>query len=302
MKKNVFPAQKDDPPLSGSLIGRRARFEETDQLGIVWHGRYASYFEDARTALGEQYGIGYLAFYEHGILAPIKQLHLDYNRPLRFQEECFVEAVLHWSDAARINISYTITDAGGGVTTTGHTVQVMLDRDFNLLLVPPPFYAQFREKMASRRARLKRVWITEARIVTASGDWTRPGTGSWREDRPSGRSRASPTGITARHDRRMHRRPCARRGRHSMIHGLLDRLLPAALGRPSRCPCPHGERQGRDRQPRTSPSRRGSGYGRYPAVPAAVHRRGEAAITSSRASISAAPAPLPRSPWRGPPP
>ena len=149
MRRPVFPSQKDDPAALRITISRRARFEETDLLGIVWHGRYASYFEDARTALGEHYGIGYLSFYEHGILAPIKQLHLDYNRPLRFQEECFVEAVLHWSDAARINISYTITDAGGDVTTTGHTVQVMLDRDFNLLLVPPPFYARFREKWRS---------------------------------------------------------------------------------------------------------------------------------------------------------
>ena len=95
MKRTAFPAQKGDPAPLRTTISRRARFEETDLLAIVWHGRYASYFEDARTALGERYGIGYLALYEHGILAPIKQLHLDYNRPLRFQEECFVEAVLH---------------------------------------------------------------------------------------------------------------------------------------------------------------------------------------------------------------
>ena len=146
MKKSDFPAGKNDPPPLKATVSRRARFEETDQLGIVWHGRYASYFEDARTALGERYGIGYLTFYENGIIAPIKRLHLDYDRPLRFQEEFLVEAVLHWSEAARINISYTITDSQGIATTTGHTVQVMLDREFNLLLVHPPFFARFREK------------------------------------------------------------------------------------------------------------------------------------------------------------
>ena len=151
MKKTIFPAGRDDPEPLTTKVSRRVRFEETDMLGIVWHGRYASYFEDARTALGERYGIGYLSLYEHGILAPIKQLHLDYERPLRFQEEFSVEARLHWSDAARINMSYVVTDAHGNVTTTGHTVQIMLDREFNLLLVHPSFFAEFREKWRSGR-------------------------------------------------------------------------------------------------------------------------------------------------------
>lgn len=145
MKKNYFGRQNGVPPLLVSAE-RRVRFEEADSLGIVWHGRYPSYFEDARAALGEKYGIGYLSLYENGIVAPIKQIHIDYERPLRFGERFFIEGRLHWSDAARINISYAIVNAQKQITTTGYTVQVMLDRDFNLLLVPPPFYEGFRQR------------------------------------------------------------------------------------------------------------------------------------------------------------
>lgn len=130
------------PPLRGS-VERAVRFEELDPLAIVWHGRYASYFEDARTALGALYGIGYHDFLHHEVLAPVRVLHVDYHRPLQFGEVCEIEARLHWSDACRINMDYLITTRGGEVATTGYSVQMLLDREENLLMVPPPFYQQF---------------------------------------------------------------------------------------------------------------------------------------------------------------
>ena len=38
----------------------RIRFNETDPLGIVWHGCYITYFEDGREAFGRLHGISYL--------------------------------------------------------------------------------------------------------------------------------------------------------------------------------------------------------------------------------------------------
>ena len=82
---------------------RTIRFEEVDPLGIVWHGRYPSYFEDARVALGDRYGIGYADFHRERVAAPIKQMQTNYILPLRFGERCTITALLHWTEAARIN-------------------------------------------------------------------------------------------------------------------------------------------------------------------------------------------------------
>ena len=76
--------------------------EEVDPLGIVWHGRYPSYFEDARVALGNRFGIGYMDFYEKGIVTPIKKMHVDYHLPLTFQQPFTIEGILHWTEAARL--------------------------------------------------------------------------------------------------------------------------------------------------------------------------------------------------------
>lgn len=146
MRKPYFPFRQEDPLPLRHTVERRVRFEEVDALGIVWHGRYPSYFEDARAALGERYGVGYMDFHKQGVVAPIKRLYVDYHQPLKFQETFTIEGILHWSDAARINTEFILRDSLGQVTTTGYTVQVMLDFDEELLMVPPAFYVEFRER------------------------------------------------------------------------------------------------------------------------------------------------------------
>ncbi len=143
MIKPYFTSRGDDPAPLRAETQRRVRFEEVDSIGIVWHGRYASYFEDARDALGERYGIAYMDFYTNGILVPIRKLHADFHRPLRLREEVTVEAALHYSEAARINYSFVVRDSAGKVATTGYSVQMMLDTDLNLCMLPPAFYAEF---------------------------------------------------------------------------------------------------------------------------------------------------------------
>jgi acyl-CoA thioester hydrolase len=146
MKKQYFKSNPDDPAPLIATATRLVRFEEVDSLGIVWHGRYPSYFEDARVRLFENFDIAYLTLYHKGLVTPIKKMHVDYSLPLRFEDEVTIEAIMHFSEAARINIEYIIRNAAGAVATTGYTVQMMMDRDDNMLLVAPEFYQEFIEK------------------------------------------------------------------------------------------------------------------------------------------------------------
>ena len=146
MRKPYFRPQEGVPMPLRCIAERVVRFEEVDALGIVWHGRYPSYFEDGRVLLGEKFGIGYMDFYAQGIISPIKQMHVDYQRPLRFGETFTIEAILHWSDAARLNHEFILRNAAGEITTTGYTVQLMMDQEDNVLMVSPPFYEGFRQR------------------------------------------------------------------------------------------------------------------------------------------------------------
>lgn len=143
MAKPYFKANPDSPAPLRIVTTRTVRFEEVDPLGIAWHGRYPSYFEDARVALGNSYAFGYLDLHAQGIVTPIKQLHIDYLKPLKFGETFTVDAMLHWTEAARLNMEYIIRNQDGEVTTTAYSVQMLVDLEGELLIVQPDYCREF---------------------------------------------------------------------------------------------------------------------------------------------------------------
>lgn len=144
--KHYFSNNLEDPsPLFAETI-RRVRFEEIDALGMVWHGRYPSYFEDGRIAFGDRYGLTYLAFRENKVIAPIVQMHFDFKSPLRFDEIIHIETTLHWCEAIRLDFSYQIRDSQGKLAASGYTVQLLTDPDGNVLFIPPQWIVEFRKK------------------------------------------------------------------------------------------------------------------------------------------------------------
>ena len=144
-RKPYFPPVPGAPgPLRVSME-REVRFEEVDPMNIVWHGRYPSYFEDGRQVLGKRYGISYQHFRDNRVAAPIKQMHIDYVRPLRFGDAMSIETILHWTEAARLNYEFIIRNGQEQVTTTGYTVQLFIAFDEELMMYPPDFYARFLE-------------------------------------------------------------------------------------------------------------------------------------------------------------
>ena len=73
-------------------------------------------------------------------------MHINYIRPLKYAEEFTVEAIMHWTEAARMNIEYIIRNNNQQITTTGYTVQLFMDIQQNLLFSSPPFYMEFCER------------------------------------------------------------------------------------------------------------------------------------------------------------
>ena len=143
MRKPYFKPVPDAPPPLSETVSRTIRFQEVDMLTIAWHGHYTGFFEDARVALGNRYNIGYMDFYNHGILAPVKTAHVDFIRPLKFRDEITIEGIFHYSQAARLNSEYIIRDLEGRVAATGYIIQMMLNSNYELFLTQPEFLKNF---------------------------------------------------------------------------------------------------------------------------------------------------------------
>lgn len=124
------------------------RFNEADPLGIVWHGHYIRYFEDAREAFGREHGLGYLDFYKKGLVIPVVHVDCNYKKSVRFGETITVEAIYIPCEAAKIQFNYNLYNKEGQVVATGSTVQVFLEKDSQVLqLINPPFFEEWKQKM-----------------------------------------------------------------------------------------------------------------------------------------------------------
>jgi len=116
-------------------------------MQIVWHGNYLKYFEDAREAFGERYGLGYLEVYKHGVMIPVVKVSCDYKKPLKYGETALVEARFVNSEAAKIVFHYTIfRKPDMEVAATGSSMQVFLTPAGDLLLTPPGFFTGWKKR------------------------------------------------------------------------------------------------------------------------------------------------------------
>lgn len=119
------------------FIERDVPFRHVDMLGVVWHGHYYAYMEEARTPLLRACGV------ESGELIGSRyQLYVIESKcrhayPLRYGDRMRVAAWL--ADVKRrIRIAYEITNlTRGRRAARGHTILALTDRDGNLLLEIP---------------------------------------------------------------------------------------------------------------------------------------------------------------------
>ena len=132
-------------PLSEN-VQLRVHFSETDPLGIVWHGNYIKYFEDAREAFGRKYGISYLDVERHGFATPIVKSVCEHKKMVRYGELLEVQAYYMDTTAAKLVFHYLIYNAAKELVCTGETIQVFTTlKEGTLSLYNPEFYEQWRK-------------------------------------------------------------------------------------------------------------------------------------------------------------
>lgn len=123
------------------------RFSEVDSMNIVWHGSYPLYFEDAREAFGQKYGLGYMTIFSNGYYAPLVEASFKYKKALIYESKPVIVITYIPTESAKIVFDYKIIDeTDGSVYATGRTVQVFMDRDYQLVWENPEFYRKWKEK------------------------------------------------------------------------------------------------------------------------------------------------------------
>jgi acyl-CoA thioester hydrolase len=130
-----------------SKISIRVRFSEIDAMRVVWHGAYAKYFEDAREQFGRDYGLSYELIERSGYFAPLVDLSFQYKQPIRYDMAPVITITYRPAESAKIVFDYEILNPEDGtVMATGHSVQVFMTPDYQLVWYTPDFYKEWKKQ------------------------------------------------------------------------------------------------------------------------------------------------------------
>ena len=123
------------------------RFSEVDSMNIVWHGSYMLYFEVALEAFGARYGLEYMTIFGNGYYAPLVEMDFKFKSPLRYESHPEIIITYRPTESAKIVFDYEIRDRDTGtVCATGRSVQVFMDRNYELVWESPEFYRNWQKK------------------------------------------------------------------------------------------------------------------------------------------------------------
>ena len=105
----------------------KVRYCETDQMGLVHHGSYINYFEEARIAWISDLGFSYSEMEKSGIILPVSKLNVSYLKPAYFDDNLIVNVELVEMPTSRLIFNYKIKNKDE-VVVTGNTVLAFLNK------------------------------------------------------------------------------------------------------------------------------------------------------------------------------
>lgn len=109
----------------------KARYYETDQMGIIHHSNYIRWMEEARIDILDQLGYPYRRFEEMGYLSPVLRAECEYKKSVKFDDEVKIVVSLKEFGKLKFTLAYDIYNMseGGVLSARGVTQHCFLNRD-----------------------------------------------------------------------------------------------------------------------------------------------------------------------------
>ena len=117
----------------------RVRYGETDQMGVVYHGNYASYFEIARTEWLRNLGVTYKELENKGIMLPVISLFFNFIKSAKYDDVLTIIVILKKKPLVKIEFDYEIYNQKKEKISTGNSVLAFMDMKTNKPLRCPDY-------------------------------------------------------------------------------------------------------------------------------------------------------------------
>lgn len=123
----------------------RVRYGETDQMGYMYYGNYAQYYEVGRVEMLRSLGMSYSSMEADGIMMPVLELQCKYIKPALYDQEITVKTIIKTLPGIRIFFEYELYNEKEELINIGSTTLVFVDMEKNKPTNPPE---NFMEKLS----------------------------------------------------------------------------------------------------------------------------------------------------------
>jgi acyl-CoA thioester hydrolase len=124
----------------------RVRYAETDQMGYMYYGNYAAFYEVARTEMLRSLDMTYSSMEKDGIMLPVAELKTKYLKPALYDENIRIKVIINQKPSVRIIFNYELFNEKEELINIGETTLVFFDRVKNKPCLPPK---QFLKEMGT---------------------------------------------------------------------------------------------------------------------------------------------------------
>jgi acyl-CoA thioester hydrolase len=125
----------------------RVRYADTDQMKVVYHGKYFEYFEVGRAALIRSLGLPYSELETRGIFLPVIEAFAQYRKPARYDDLLSIEAIVPELPQATLRITYQVFRSHEvELLAEGYTVHSFMNVATGKPTRPPLYFMQIMEK------------------------------------------------------------------------------------------------------------------------------------------------------------
>jgi len=109
----------------------RVRYGETDQMGYVYYGNYAEFFEVGRVEWLRALGVTYKSLEDTGIMLPVLNLNINYLKPAKYDDLLTIVTILRKKPLVKIEFDFEVFNEQNDLLTTGFTSLVFVDMKKN---------------------------------------------------------------------------------------------------------------------------------------------------------------------------
>ncbi len=118
----------------------RVYYEDTDQMGVVYYGNYARYYEIGRTEMIRDLGFTYKQLEASNIMLPARSLKINYLKSAYYDDLLTVRTIVDTIPKVKFPIRTEIYNEKGELINSGEVVLVFFSSLTNKPISAPKFF------------------------------------------------------------------------------------------------------------------------------------------------------------------